>query len=232
MTTAASVRRTADWADYNLGGQRDTVWVQYDSTHYRTTFNLAGDGSSGPCYAELVLADIDRREYHELAIINRGSQRRPGRSEGQDWFFYPFTWPELAPDTDYRFDFRVATSDVHNFGCPTNYNAGPLVARAKAGAFVTSGEDTPSVPTIGSLNVYPNPSGGTLHVEWTSIRPSTVDLVVFDALSRRVAEQSGVVVPAGPSRLPLTLDVPSGPYLLRLTDAAGTVQTQRITVVR
>ncbi len=226
---------------YNLGptwpaaasGQTWNAHILYDRSAFTNNINQARD--EGLCFAQLMIKDNPTGINYTAITLNAEGHSvgmDPPASTTVDFYeFEALALPDLPAGTAYALDL-----DLINFGyhlgrsCPTIWCLDELLEIL--GITMPVGVEDGGVLTETGLTIYPNPSRGTLHVEWTGTQSGTVDLAVFDALGRRVAERSGVAVPAGPSRLPLSLDVPSGLYLLRLTDNVGTVQARRITVVR
>ncbi|MEO0558776.1 MAG: T9SS type A sorting domain-containing protein, partial [Bacteroidota bacterium] len=90
-------------------------------------------------------------------------------------------------------------------------------------------------PQAGALRLgtpYPNPTTRSLTVPYTLVRPSAVELAVYDVLGRRVVELVSTRQPEGSHTT--TLDASAlapGVYVIRLR-AGDETRTTRVTVVR
>lgn len=72
-------------------------------------------------------------------------------------------------------------------------------------------------PLIAGLSVFPNPSVGSVAIEFDLSRPSSVSVELFDILGRRVEAAHGILGIAGSNRVELDVnDQAAGPLLLRL----------------
>ncbi len=96
------------------------------------------------------------------------------------------------------------------------------VAGRTVGGSVVAGETQPEAATSLRLSAAPNPSAGVVRIAAVgAVGVLSVD--VFDALGRRV---DGGAVPAGSA---VTFEpATAGVYVVRATDAAGQVATQRV----
>lgn len=99
---------------------------------------------------------------------------------------------------------------------------GPRFSLRFGAGTVTSVEENAAVSAL--LNVFPNPSNGTVNVEWNGAERLSGSLTVTDLLGRTVRTVSA----AGLDRLTLT-NLPKGVYSLRVVTAAGPL-TRRVVV--
>ncbi|HLT46034.1 MAG TPA: T9SS type A sorting domain-containing protein [Rubricoccaceae bacterium] len=89
-----------------------------------------------------------------------------------------------------------------------------------------------SATTEAAFTAYPNPAAERATVRFTLEAPAAVRLTVYDLLGREVAVLVDGAVEAGTHEAAFDGSrLPSGVYLVRL-DAGGTVQTQRLTLLR
>ena len=88
-------------------------------------------------------------------------------------------------------------------------------------------------PGVASMDpAFPNPVGTHTTLSFQLTEPTTIELVVFDLLGRRIATLASGSRDAGAYEVSWDAgDVPSGIYLV-LLEAAGQRQTQTLTVVR
>lgn len=79
---------------------------------------------------------------------------------------------------------------------------------------------------------FPNPTQGAITLRYTLAEPADVQLQVYDLLGRRVTTLTRTQVEAGRHELHTSVrDLAAGTYFVRMV-AGGTVETQRLTIVR
>ncbi|MEM1042330.1 MAG: S8 family peptidase [Bacteroidota bacterium] len=89
-----------------------------------------------------------------------------------------------------------------------------------------------TVPAELGLAAYPNPFAGSTMIQVDLAASAEVQLVVYDVLGREVARLASGTMDAGQHTVVFNgRDLPSGSYVVRVT-AGGSVQTQRITLLR
>lgn len=113
-----------------------------------------------------------------------------------------------------------------------DWTLGEIMTETFAGTIIlTQGFHQPTITTtsindpgslLGTIKVYPNPTAGTLTVERD--RSGTLSFVVLDIKGSRVLEKS---VSTAYSELDLS-NLPSGVYVLRMSDGAQAAQSIRI----
>ena len=95
-----------------------------------------------------------------------------------------------------------------------------------------AGEDDPQLDGLTLDPVFPNPISGTSEVVYTLASPGDVELTVFDALGRRVAELADARQPEGTHTAQIDARALSpGVYVIRLR-AGGETRSTRVTIVR
>ncbi|MEM1041281.1 MAG: S8 family serine peptidase [Bacteroidota bacterium] len=103
---------------------------------------------------------------------------------------------------------------------------------AHMGNFVDTEAEGGVAEAVALAPSYPNPFASSTSVRYALPRPAEARLDVFDALGRRVATLAEGVQAAGDHEATWSADgLASGVYVLRLS-AGGTVETQRVTLVR
>ncbi len=81
------------------------------------------------------------------------------------------------------------------------------------------------------LNVFPNPTTGTLFADLSNFRDQELQLRIFDARGKLV-QQSKVIADAAPQPVPLLQDLLEGLYILEVNTRAGERQSVRFVLLR
>ncbi|WP_420460900.1 T9SS type A sorting domain-containing protein [Neolewinella sp.] len=82
-----------------------------------------------------------------------------------------------------------------------------------------------------TIGVFPNPIGGSFHVDLTLDRSSSLDVDVYTATGQMISRRTKLAVIPGLNRIPILEDgLPAGFYIVRLTLADGSSGTQRVVV--
>jgi hypothetical protein len=93
-----------------------------------------------------------------------------------------------------------------------------------------SGEETPDGAF--DLDVYPNPSSHTVHVDFSLVSSGRIELALYDLLGRRVAVLDAAYKSTGPHGLAADFSrLSSGTYFLVLKAPSGMI-THPITLFR
>jgi hypothetical protein len=81
------------------------------------------------------------------------------------------------------------------------------------------------------LNVYPNPTGGMINVEFKAIKAGRYTLEIYD-MNSRVVQKAGINVVAGPNSTKLDLkNLSNGSYLVKISGDSNTA-TEKILLYR
>jgi hypothetical protein len=92
--------------------------------------------------------------------------------------------------------------------------------------------DVPAPQSVTLQAPFPNPAQGAITLRYTLAEPTDVQLQVYDLLGRRVTTLTRTQVEAGRHELQTSVhDLAAGTYFVRMV-AGGTVETQRLTIVR
>jgi hypothetical protein len=97
---------------------------------------------------------------------------------------------------------------------------------------------TPGRVHLGSLAIAPNPANPSARVSFRLERPGSVTVAVYDVRGRRLWQHGPVALPAGETAVTWPgvdaagQPAPSGTYLVRVSDGAGTVAGGRLTLVK
>ncbi len=109
-----------------------------------------------------------------------------------------------------------------------NWNESP----ASTDAYAVAAEGEAVADGLVLEPAYPNPARGAVTLRYRLDAPARVQLRIFDALGRRVAELEAVDAPAGPRQVVFdSAALSPGLYVLRLTAGPRTA-TQTLTVAR
>jgi PKD repeat protein len=147
-----------------------------------------------------------------------------------------FTPTPLNPLNTYTWNFGDASATAtgliqnHTYAAPGTYTV--CVVMVTFQGCTDSFCDTVNVPpTIGyaeysggivAVNIYPNPAGEILSVNYTLTTPSDVAFEIVDVSGRVIFARNEENVQAGVQRADISLsDLASGSYLLRIHSATG-----------
>ncbi len=192
----------------------------FDSTIVQTTFTYVGYGTtkSWVGQAEAVGA---------ILIIQKELEYRPDEGgvygdpiEYNETAVYLMTDKSVLPRVvlggDYDVESRTLSADFVGLLLPTSENPSAMVSNGIPGA---------------AIAVFPNPTDGRFSVDLTLDRATTLDLEFFSAAGQRLSRSGGVSVVPGLNRLPVSDGtLAAGLYLVKLTLADGSSETQRVVV--
>ena len=96
----------------------------------------------------------------------------------------------------------------------------------------TDAEDEPAAPEAPSLTVHPNPTTGRATVTFALPQAAEVRAAIYDVLGREIAVIHDGPLAMGTHELAFdTGELPAGVYVV-LAAGAGSLHSQRLTVVR
>jgi len=99
----------------------------------------------------------------------------------------------------------------------------------RADQITTVTQPLPSYPTIAAFG--PNPTSGTIEIQYLIDRDGRVDINVFDVAGRRVLSQTVASASVGVQFLTIdTSPLSSGVYFLRLSTAQGQAHRKFVVV--
>lgn len=140
--------------------------------------------------------------------------------------FYTGTFDRLFFVADHDGGARNGNSFYRNIRI---YEGSACGAQPAPGASLTELAGQPE--GTGSLLVFPNPSRGSLTVDYSAAQPGTALLEVYNLMGQRLLQQSAATTEGFNRQTIATTQLPTGTYLLQLR-VDGELRTVRFSVAR
>ncbi|OJU75204.1 MAG: hypothetical protein BGO09_07470 [Bacteroidetes bacterium 47-18] len=206
------------WVDLMDLGAVDSITFQMTSTDDYTPFYFAMDNfttSDGVCPAVTAFAASETSgnkamltwqgsntsmiSRYEVAVDQSNTNEPASSTVTYPVALTEFEAVDLTPNTDYVAHIRTVCVEGASEWQKLNFNSGALGIRA--------------IATL-DINIYPNPSGGLVHIQYPASKISSIELLSIDGKS--IMQQSFT------NQIDLS-GLGNGNYILKLRDTDGNV---------